>query len=128
MQEEGQGTLGNGKTLDSGRRVSGKRRGFGDQERGEKGDERVRGASCQGAVRGATQKRASLKQQTWYFSRYQKEAGDLGHGRKTQKEEKTAQKRGSSGHSQQNYFPALLAGNSKTLLAPGDKALQNGKG
>lgn len=40
----------NSKTPDSGRRVSGKRRGFGDQERGEKGDERVRGNNRQGAA------------------------------------------------------------------------------
>lgn len=37
-----------------------------------------------------------------------------------------AQKRGCGG--QQEYFPGLLAGNPKTLLAPGNKALQNGKG
>lgn len=29
-----------------------------------------------------------------------------------------AQKKGYSGHNQQDYFPGLLAGNSKTLLAP----------
>lgn len=49
-------------------------------------------------------------------------------GGETQKEEKMAEKRGYCGHSQQDYFPGLLAENPKTLLAPGNEALQSGKG
>lgn len=110
---------GNSKTPDSGRRVSGERRGCGDQERGEKGDERVRGDSFQGAAPGTTQGKALLQQQTQYSSRYQRGPGDLGDVGKTQRKEEMAQKRGYSGHSQQDYLLGLLAGN---------KALQSRKG
>lgn len=48
---------GNSKTPDSGRRVSGERRGCGDQESREKGDERVRGTASRELLQGPHRER-----------------------------------------------------------------------
>lgn len=107
---------GNSKTPDSGRRVSGERRGCGNQERGEKGDERGRGDSFQGLLQGPHRERPCYSNKPDILQGSKEGLGIWEMWGRPRGMRKWLRKEADySGHSQQDYLLGLLAGISKTL-------------